>query len=84
MLRIKKNVNLESLKKYGFTEDYNGNYSVSSGGSWIGIGAVNRELLVEVADWYIEEGIEFISSLVYKLTVAGLLEEVGGKYEYNR
>lgn len=75
MLKIKDNVNLIKLEKFGFSADYDDMYSVTMYGTWVGIG-VNRELIINMQDWCIDESVENISNLIYLLTINGLLEQV--------
>ena len=76
MLKIKDNGNLSDLKKFGFTAPYGDHYVLFSGGLWVGV-SVNRELLIDIEDGVIEESeIKDLSTLIYKLTKADLIEYV--------
>lgn len=74
MLKIKDDVNLIKLEKFGFSSDYNDMYSVTMNGVWVGVG-FNRELIIDMPDWCIDESVENISNLIFLLTVDGLLEQ---------
>lgn len=76
MLKIKDNVNLSELKKFGFTAPYGEHYVLFRNDLWVGISA-NRELLIDIEDGVIEESeIKDLSTLIYKLTKADLIEYV--------
>lgn len=76
MLKIKDNVNLSELKKFGFTASYGEHYVLFRNDLWVGI-SVNRELLIDIEDEVIEESeIKDLSTLIYKLTKADLIEYV--------
>ncbi len=74
MLKIKDNINLVKLEKLGFTADGNDQYSITMNGVWVGIG-VNRELIIDMQDWCIDESVENLSNLIYYLTDFGFLEQ---------
>lgn len=73
MLKIKDNVDLNELKKFGFSSDY-GKFVLYYHSIWIGVD-VNRELILDISDGDIEEGTTLVSELIYDLTTAGLIEK---------
>jgi hypothetical protein len=76
MLKIKDNVNLSELKKFGFNAHYGEHYVLFRNDLWVCI-SVNRELLIDIEDEVIEESeIKELSTLIYKLTKADLIEYV--------
>ena len=76
MLKIKDTINLSDLKKFGFAAPYGEHYVLFRNDLWVGISA-NRELLIYIEDEVIEESeIKALSTLIYKLTKADLIEYV--------
>jgi len=77
MLKIKSNVDLKELEKYGFKYFENGNYKVyeiDNWNSWLCVEIKNRILQIGVQDYNdIEEDI------IYDLIKADLVEKVGDK-----
>ena len=75
MLKIKDNVDLKELEKYGFTftkgEDwhkYNDNMSISLGDK--------NELNINCDDYYFDEDINEMTEWLYELIKADLVEKV--------
>lgn len=75
MVKLKDNVDLNELKKFGFSSEWGDNFSWGCNGIWIGIAYGTRGLMIDIPDWNLEEGIELVSELIYDLTTAGLVEK---------
>ena len=84
MLRIRDNVDLKKLKKYGFEEakpmDYKYPYFLKINSDEY-ILVQNRELWYYVEDELYGYADPKAFDVIYNLTKADLLEEVGDKYE---
>lgn len=75
MLKIKDDVDLNELKKFGFSSEWGDNFSWSYNSIWVGIAYGTRGLMIDIPDWDLRDGIEVLSELIYDLTAANLLEK---------
>ena len=74
MLKIKDNVDLKELEKYGFTYFENGAYKlyeIDDWNSWLGVETKNRILQIGVRDY-----IDIKDDTLYDLIKADLVEKV--------
>ena len=78
MLKIKDNVDLKELKKFGFKYyDYTGRYEYKySGYALIYINSWNREIYLKYLEDTLEQYIHPLDNIIFDLIQAGLVEKV--------
>lgn len=76
MLKIKNNVNLKELEKYGFIYTEGEDYHKENFNMQLSLGD-NRELNIDCDDYYFNEDIRECIEWIYDLIQAGLVEKVG-------
>ena len=75
MLKIKDNVDLKELEKYGFKYTFGEDYHKSNSNMYVSLGD-NQELNINCDDSYFDEDINECIEWIYDLIKADLVEKI--------